>query len=155
MLSLSTVLLLAMSLSQASCFATTRPAFGTTTTRLYAGDDDIKTSHSYVEGASFDSRMEEIEAMGGDPFFAMDPADNIVEQSTPVEVETPTIPFSPSALGSILERAAATAVVDDDNVPRYVMDGKGPMPSKHTERVDPKDFLWDGTVDEDAHMGLD
>lgn len=143
---LSFFLLVATCLSYTT--TTTRRTFGTT--RLYSDEP----SHSFVEGASFDSRMEEIEAMGGDPFF-MIPGDDKQEDSSTEEDSNismmASIPFS-SALGSILDEATGD---DDDEEPRFATDGKGPTPSRKVEpqRVNPAD-LWDGTVDEDAHLGF-
>ena len=57
---------------------------------------------SYVEGDTFDDPRDEVEALGGDPFFLEDDDDN-AKSSNP----------------------------DDD------------------------DFLWDGEIDENAHLDLD
>jgi hypothetical protein len=40
---------------------------------------------------------------------------------------------------------------------RFVTDGQGPTPRKDEKKFDDTDseWEWDGTVDEDAHMGWD
>eukprot|EP00545_Synedropsis_sp_CCMP1620_P012699 CAMPEP_0119008300 /NCGR_PEP_ID=MMETSP1176-20130426/3599_1 /TAXON_ID=265551 /ORGANISM="Synedropsis recta cf, Strain CCMP1620" /LENGTH=155 /DNA_ID=CAMNT_0006960609 /DNA_START=50 /DNA_END=517 /DNA_ORIENTATION=- len=155
---MTTLLFLTTSIACVSCFATgtTGRQFGTT--RLYS-DGIEKPSHSFVEGASFDSRMEEIEAMGGDSFFLMDDDDDVDDDATvspPAEEQAmPSIPFS-SALGSILEQAEAAAEDGaSDDVPRCATDGKGPIPRESRNvQVKPGE-LWDGIVDENAHLGFD
>jgi hypothetical protein len=96
------------------------------------------TGFSYVEGMDFASTNEEIEAMGGDPFF-LDPVvtttttTNAITDPLSVPVVAPT--------GSTVGDTAATsnnsgAVSDDDSG-----DGKE-QPS----------FVWDGVEIEDAYF---
>jgi hypothetical protein len=101
---------------------------------------------SYVEGDPYDDRMSEIEAMGGDPFFITDDeeddANEVVEQDT-----------SPSS--AFLTNLAATTesmVNPTGERERYATDGKGPTP-KASREISLEE--WDGTVDENAHLGLD
>jgi len=107
--------------------------------------------HSFVEGETYDDRFSEIEAMGGDPFF-MDEEEKSEEQVSDervkmAESQDAATLLENSHLGALLAKAGA----------RSATDGKGPTP-KESNTVAIKeepDWEWDGTVDEDAHLGFD
>ena len=97
---------------------------------------------SFVEGSSFGSQRELIEAMGGDSFFFTQ--DGVVE-----EEEAPPAAFMSSSFRAMMENTA-----EDDVTPeRFATDGKRPAPSRQ-EPTDSIAFEWDGTVDDDAHLGF-
>jgi hypothetical protein len=98
-----------------------------------------------------DDRAAELEAMGGDPFFLTDDEDeNDFEQMQNEEDEP-----APSLSSEFM--MAAAMMTPTSPVNRFVTDGLGPTPRKKEEKVKRLDdgFEWDGTVDEDAHLGLD
>jgi hypothetical protein len=82
-------------------------------------------------------RLEEIEAMGGDPFFLDLPEEEDISKETAKSKES--MPVDSISLLS----------------GRYVTDGQGPTPQIEDEKVSRDDNLeWDGTVDENAHFDL-
>ena len=91
--------------------------------------------------------------MGGDPFFFTPPQEGDDDQTLDYQDEfvDATSLLSPSFLSAVDTVEAISAVEE-----RYATDGKGPTPSKKTSKfTDSLAFEWDGTVDEDAHLGLD
>jgi len=95
-----------------------------------------------VEGATFDDRLAEIEAMGGDPFFLEDE-----------EIEAKITEKETAASSEKMDFSAPPTETNE----RFVTDGQGPSPRKDETKSDDSDpeWEWDGTVDEDAHMGWD
>jgi hypothetical protein len=111
-------------------------------------DATNESGHRYVEDDPYDDRISEIEAMGGDPFFlADDEADDMYE-----EVEQDSL-LSSAFLTNI---AAASERLGnrtgEEERERYATDGQGPTP-KPSREISVEE--WDGTVDEQAHLGLD
>jgi hypothetical protein len=101
--------------------------------------------HSYVEESSFDDRASEIEAMGGDPFFLTGDGEEDMTDETEQDMSLPPAFLSNPAAPCFDEPTGEEE--------RYATDGKGPTPKKASIE---KSFLdWDGTVDENAHLGLD
>lgn len=96
--------------------------------------------HSYVEGSTYDSRLAEIEAMGGDPFFLEDD-----DQET-VQMDEKRSPVPPQKLdvNEVLDQARKNTATN------------GMGPSKKVDKTAVKqnesDWEWDGIVDEDAHL---
>lgn len=99
-----------------------------------------QTAYSYVEGGDYESRRQEIEAMGGDPFFLSD--DDDLEEKE--EANEPFMTNRETPMGG------PDPTAEEE---RYATDGKGPTPRDppKKEAVD-EDWEWDGIVDEDAHM---
>lgn len=97
---------------------------------------------SFMEGSSFDSQRELIEAMGGDSFFFTQ--DGVVE-----EEEAPPAAFMSSSFRAMMENTAEADVTPE----RFATDGKGHAHSRQ-EPTDSIAFEWDGTVDDDAHLGF-
>jgi hypothetical protein len=117
-------------------------------------------AHSFVEGSSFESQLEEIEAMGGDPFFFTSTnadTDSAQSDATDSSVEDEQLvqsSFLSSSFLNTIHPMDAVSLVEK----RYSTDGKGPTPSKQSQdkkTVEELALEWDGTVDEDAHLGLD
>mmetsp|Transcript_6883 Transcript_6883/g.16880 ORF Transcript_6883/g.16880 Transcript_6883/m.16880 type:complete len:173 (+) Transcript_6883:104-622(+) len=106
-------------------------------------DDMGGARHSYVEGSTYDNRLAEIEAMGGDPFFLDDDHVSDVEI---IEKETTSMreKLDPNMYSAQANKSSAT-------------DGNGPTPrqSKNIVEKSDSDWEWDGIVDEDAHLGLE
>lgn len=103
--------------------------------------------HSYVEESLFDERASEIEAMGGDPFFLTGDEGEDMTEEVEQDMSLPSAFFS--------NNPPAPARLDEptEEEGRYATDGKGPTPKKASRE---KSYLeWDGTVDENAHLGLD
>ena len=121
------------------CLATTKAS-----KTLLASSGDGR--HSYVEGASYDDRMAEIEALGGDPFFLMDEENVDSEEDSSQDQVIP----SPSFMSNL---ANLTGDPVEEEEKRYSTDGKGPTPKSPKKTVSAVE--WDGTVDEDAHLGFD
>ena len=95
----------------------------------------------------YDDRMSEIEAMGGDPFFLTDDEEDGMNEED--ELDT----LLPSAFSTNI---AATSVrwgnpTGEEERGRFATDGKGPTP-KPSREISVEE--WDGTVDEEAHLGL-
>jgi hypothetical protein len=93
---------------------------------LYSSNKGV---HTYIEGEDFSGReIDEIEALGGDPAF-------------------------------FLEEGEFCSVVPDASAPfeqqpqRHATDGMGPTPRKTNKYAEMDE--WDGTVDDEAHLGLD
>lgn len=83
--------------------------------------------------SGFDSEvnfLEGLEEMGGDPFFLDD-----------------------SDVGSASIQPEFRK--RKDSTQRYAADGQGPTPRTADEAIEDERWEWDGTVDEDAHFGLD
>lgn len=85
--------------------------------------------HTFIEGEDFSGReLDEIEALGGDSAF-------------------------------FLEEGEFSSAVPDGSAPfeqqpqRRVTDGMGPTPRKTNKYAEMDE--WDGTVDDEAHLGLD
>lgn len=125
-----------------------------------------RSAHSFVEGSSFESQLEEIEAMGGDPFFFTPTKDGNTDSPQNSDVTggrtteddeglVPTSFLSSSFLNTIDSVVDAISLVEE----RYSTDGKGPTPSNQNygtkKTVEQLALEWDGTVDDDAHLGLD
>ena len=129
-----------------------------------------RSAHSFVEGSSFESQIEEIEAMGGAPFFFTPTKDGNTDELTDSpqssdatgsrtteddEGLVPTSFLSSSFLNTIDSVVDAISLVEE----RYSTDGKGPTPSNQNygtkKTVEQLALEWDGTVDDDAHLGLD
>lgn len=105
-----------------------------------------------------DDRLAELEAMGGDPFFLGDDPD--------VDDDTKKLPSleeenedSSTVLCAEFMVAAATLSAKSP-VTRFVTDGLGPSPKSppppsgaEDEKLD--DWVWDGIVNEDAHLDLE
>jgi len=106
---------------------------------IYSTPSDSR--HSYVEGASYDDKFAEIEAMGGDPFF-LDDENNDDEESEVKMAEKKSLVVPD--FGSFLTD------VNKSSFP----DGKGPKPRQEEKKSDNtgKKWEWDGIVDENAHM---
>jgi len=108
--------------------------------------NDFSGRHSFVEGDRYDGKLEEIEAMGGDPFFL----DNEVELNKEnkdiqnEKEETQALEFS--SLLALANKASST-------------NGKGPPQVTKMEvnnvQEHVRDWEWDGIVDEEAHLGFD
>jgi hypothetical protein len=82
--------------------------------------------------------LEEVEAMGGDPFFLDVPENEEIAKET-TESNKRLLVDCMSSLDS-----------------RRVTDGQGPTPQIRNEKVSEDDnWEWDGTVDEDAHLDLE
>lgn len=82
--------------------------------------------------------------MGGDPFFLTND-----EEVDVVADENQDEPAFMTNLETPMGGPDPTAEVEE----RYATDGKGPTPQEPPKReVVDKDWEWDGTVDEDAHM---
>lgn len=80
--------------------------------------------------------MEEIEAMGGDPFFLE------VDES----LQTPM---------NELHYTSSKSFVRSTSTLRFVTDGQGPTPkSERDESTGDEDWEWDGQVDDDAHLDV-
>lgn len=113
------------------------------TTKLFASKGaPPQTAYSYVEGGDYESRREEIEAMGGDPFFLSDDDEDVVIKDEKDE------PFSSNMETPM---SGPDPTMEED---RFATDGKGPTPRDpppKTEVVN-EDWEWDGAIDEDAHM---
>ena len=98
-----------------------------------------QNAYTYVEGGDYEEQRQEIEAMGGDPFFLSDGEDAGAQDETfMTNLETPMGAGNPVAAGQ---------------EERYATDGKGPTPRdpRKVEAVD-EEWEWDGIVDEDAHL---
>lgn len=106
--------------------------------------------HSYVEGEAYDDRFNEIEAMGGDPFF-LDEEDESDERNEKAEENDTSMLLQNSHLSSLIAKASSVSSS------RSATDGLGPTPmqSKNTSKNDDENWEWDGSVDEDAHLGFD
>mmetsp|Transcript_10658 Transcript_10658/g.15492 ORF Transcript_10658/g.15492 Transcript_10658/m.15492 type:complete len:166 (-) Transcript_10658:1091-1588(-) len=101
--------------------------------------------------SSLERRREEIEAMGGDSFFFSEEHDDV---SSETDVSNDDDSHMPSM--SLLSNAAALDVASGgDAVERFATDGLGPAPKQKESTNSYWDGLWDGTVDEEAHLGLD
>jgi len=85
--------------------------------------------------------MERIEAMGGDPFF--------LTQET--WIEDPFVQDEMEHVAPSMDFMAASA---ESVTVRFATDGKGPAPKSSAPKPDTWQG-WDGTIDEDAHLGLD
>ena len=114
--------------------------------------DTMDPSNSFADGSLYSRELEEIEEMGGDPFFFTPPQEGDEYQSVDHQDEFVNMAvLSPSFLSSVDTVEAVSGVEE-----RYATDGKGPTPSKKANKyTDSLAFEWDGTVDEDAHLGLD
>ncbi|KAI2495504.1 hypothetical protein MHU86_19000 [Fragilaria crotonensis] len=115
--------------------------------------DTKDPSNSFTDGSPYSRELEEIEEMGGDPFFFTPPQEGDDDQTLDDQDEfvDATSVLSPSFLSAVDTVEAISAVEE-----RYATDGKGPTPSKKASKfTDSLAFEWDGTVDEDAHLGLD
>ena len=88
--------------------------------------------------------MERLEAMGGDPFFLT--PDNWSDDDTEIEERGEIIAPSFGLFDTLEE--------DPLSIHRFVTDGKGPTPKSVGQKTDVWQG-WDGTVDDDAHLGLD
>mmetsp|Transcript_20014 Transcript_20014/g.41230 ORF Transcript_20014/g.41230 Transcript_20014/m.41230 type:complete len:145 (-) Transcript_20014:81-515(-) len=97
--------------------------------------------HSYVEGGDYDDVFSEIEAMGGDPFF-LDDEESKVKMADKESAILPEKSVSDASPKKADKRSAT--------------DGMGPTPRKN-DNPDKSDsaWEWDGTVDEEAHLGWD
>lgn len=104
-------------------------------------------------------RIAEIEEMGGDPFFfTMDDDDEEETQEEEEEEEQAVMP----SMSFMAQVGVANAVVGGTPAQRCATDGLGPTP-KNTPDVaaataaekKEEGWEWDGSVDEDAHLGLD
>ena len=119
---------------------------------------DPTGSQSFADGSSYSRELEEIEEMGGDAFFFTptpreDDDDDRQESNGEDDADefVGTTLLSPSFL-SVVDTVESVSAVEE----RYATDGKGPTPSKKPNKVtDGLAFEWDGTVDEEAHFGLD
>ena len=130
-----------------------------------SSNNNQRPAHSFVEGSSFESQLEEIEAMGGDPFFFTPTTDGNTDSSqinakdssiTNNDEDEGLIPtsFLSSSFLNTIDAVDAISLVEK----RYSTDGKGPTPSKQNQGAKTVEELaleWDGTVDDDAHLGLD
>lgn len=99
-----------------------------------------QTAYTYVEGGDYEDRREEIEALGGDPFFLDEESEEreeVKDETFATNLETPMGGPDPTA-----------------EEERYATDGKGPTPRdpQKREAAVEDDWVWDGVVDEDAHL---
>jgi hypothetical protein len=122
---------------------------------LVIRDSHEKSIHSYVEGSSqFDNEMDEIEAMGGDPFFLTEEAivSNTISDDNDDDLDSSPLSSSSFSMLSHLELDGIVGNVEE----RYATDGKGPTPASYKWKpAENDDFVWDGIADDDAHLGLD
>eukprot|EP00548_Thalassiothrix_antarctica_P000823 CAMPEP_0194147036 /NCGR_PEP_ID=MMETSP0152-20130528/22482_1 /TAXON_ID=1049557 /ORGANISM="Thalassiothrix antarctica, Strain L6-D1" /LENGTH=112 /DNA_ID=CAMNT_0038847709 /DNA_START=138 /DNA_END=476 /DNA_ORIENTATION=- len=110
-------------------------------------DDKTKNTHSFVEGSDyFENAIDEVEAMGGDPFFLTDDDTDIKKNDG--DDTTTTMKFD---VGSTTTNKKKEIKIEEEK--RSPTDGKGPMPRAPSKFVEMDE--WDGTVDEEAHLGLD
>jgi len=100
-----------------------------------------------VEGERYDGKLEEIEAMGGDPFFM----DNEVELDNGKikDIQNEKEETQDSEFSSLLKLANKASSTN----------GKGPtqVSKVKVDNVQERgsDWEWDGIVDEEAHLGFD
>jgi hypothetical protein len=99
--------------------------------------------HSYVEGSPYQNDTDEIEAMGGDPFFLEDD-ENVFD----------SLSYEPNSWTSSSSQRL-NPIEFADRI-RYATDGKGPTPTRYKQKaVETYDWEWDGIPDDEAHLGLD
>eukprot|EP00591_Stephanopyxis_turris_P005413 CAMPEP_0195525714 /NCGR_PEP_ID=MMETSP0794_2-20130614/26299_1 /TAXON_ID=515487 /ORGANISM="Stephanopyxis turris, Strain CCMP 815" /LENGTH=113 /DNA_ID=CAMNT_0040656227 /DNA_START=447 /DNA_END=788 /DNA_ORIENTATION=+ len=103
--------------------------------------------HSYVEGAVFDDRTAEIEAMGGDPAFLMDDDEDDIDMGMDEDDEPSLASFAGFSEGVM--SAIGIDDADADAVEWKATDGKGPAQLK-TQEISVEE--WDGTEIEDAYF---
>lgn len=120
-------------------------------------NEESEGSYSFVEGEDFSGSLEEIEAMGGDPFFLLDEEnDKTRKGEAGGDGDDDDMDAAASSFASLAMAVGGgiTGVLDSIEE-RYSTDGKGPTPKQiMEEEEDDSDWEWDGTVNEDAHMDL-
>ena len=104
---------------------------------------------SFSDEECDESLLQEIEAMGGDPFF-LDATETTTIHPNSEHDLIPSTKASTSSYTSSLESKR-----------RYATDGQGPSPKILSVKKIPVDdgsqqtWEWDGVVDEEAHLNLD
>ena len=97
-----------------------------------------------VDDEAMLEEMERLEAMGGDPFFLT--PENWSCDDPEIEEKSEIMESSFGLFDASEE--------DLLSIHRYVTDGKGPTPKSAGQKADVWQG-WDGTVDDDAHLGMD
>ena len=109
------------------------------------------------EGSSiFRRELDEIEEMGGDPFFFTAGAEEEDAHQDDVQGNDDDNDAESLLSSSFLSVVNGVTSISDIVEERYATDGKGPTPSKKPSvTMDLSNFEWDGTVDDEAHFDLD
>ena len=115
---------------------------------------------------SFEERTSEIEAMGGDPFFLPDD-DEISSEQTNEEISSEQtsnetaldLPSSPLMEVAISADGPGVGELDEGvngKISKIDSDDDEPLASSQLDKIhsESDDWEWDGTVDEEAHMGF-
>lgn len=108
-------------------------------------DGTVNQESYFKEGGSYDDELEEIEVLGGDPFFLQK-----VDKNNDATEEEKTVPERREFATNIVAPMGLGNPTGEEE--HFATDGKGPRPKKSHNLSPVEGWEWDGTVDEEAYF---